>query len=152
MRLFINLLLLLVIAATSCKKDTAGEPLVNTISGDYKGLLLSVTYQTYTGITTIDTLQTDLTVQCTYNNIDSLYLHSSEAIFNNKVLAESVIADTGNAHYGDDKSFFKEPSPADTRFFYLGYNQTAVDSIFINSYLPPSGSWNTQLYYYGRKM
>ncbi len=144
--------MLVAIATGSCKKDTAEDSLLSSVSGVYKGLLISVTYQTYTGITTIDTLNTELIIQCDYDNNDSLFLTSSEEIFNNRALVEYIITDPGNSHYGDDKSFSKEPTTTDSRIYYLWYNQSAMtDSITINSYLPPSGGWNTQLFFYGTK-
>lgn len=143
----------MVLLAGSCKKDAAEEPLTNRVSGSYKGLFISVTYQSYTGITTTDTLQTDLTIQCNYNNSDSLFLTSSEEIFNNRALAEYTITDPVNPHYGDDKSFSKNTTITDSRIYYLWYNQIATtDSITIHSYTPPTGAWNTQVYFYGIKL
>lgn len=144
--------MLIALLTGSCKKDTAGDPLTNRMSGSYKGLFISVTYQTYTGITTTDTLHTEFIIQCDYNNSDSLFLTSSEEIFNNRALVEYTITDPGNPHYGDDKSFIKIPTTSDSRIYYLWYNQTAsTDSIYINSYMPPSGGWNTQVHFYGTK-
>ncbi len=143
-----TILFLLVIIGcfSSCKKEEVAE---KSLSGDYFGLLISKLYQSFNGQTTIDTLDSNLKVNLLYNSAaKTLQLTSPNTLLNGLTLNEIDITDSTNAHYGNEKYFEYTATTPVLRYYYLHYNRVSgKDSIWLQTYLPPSGGWNLQEIY-----
>ena len=138
-----------VFSISSCDK---GQVEIETakIEGIFQGILYSKTYVTATGITSYDTISNNFVLEIMINE-NELVLNSSDSRLNDVHLTEiDTEIDTISAHYGNERVFLNEYSEQQDRIYTLYLNKTNEnDSVYLESYNPPMGGWNSRLIFVG---
>ncbi len=144
------LYILLLLTFNACKKEPQKNPIVD---GSYSGLLTSETYVTFSGQTTVDTLDANFKIDLVYNEGNkTLQLNSTNALLNGLLLNEITITDSLNLHYGNNKVFELTITNPNWRYYYLHYNQiSGKDNIYLKTYQAPGGGWNQSEVFTGVK-
>ncbi len=125
----------------------------NDPEATYEGLLYTWTYVTFTGVTTIDPISETFLLRLTPRD-GGLLLQSDRPELNDVFLEAVSDIDSVSSHFGNDRVFKNELDNNNNRVYYLYENKSSagVDSIWLQSFTPPRGGWNSKIIFSGLKL
>ncbi|HMR44659.1 MAG TPA: hypothetical protein PKC40_12530, partial [Saprospiraceae bacterium] len=83
-----------------------------------------------------------------------LLLQSDRPELNDVFLEAVSDIDSVSSHFGNDRVFKNELDNNNNRVYYLYENKSSagVDSIWLQSFTPPRGGWNSKIIFSGLKL
>ena len=141
--LFFSLLFLIL----SCHKlpDPPADP-----TPVYSGILYRVTYITFNGTTTIDTLDLNFQVQLTAQS-NGVLLQADKPELDSIFMPKQGPFDSTSAHFGNAEVFILDlPNTQNLVYnLYLNPSANGADSMMLRYYPPPMGGWNQTTFFKG---